>query len=185
MRSVPIPQLSRSLHEYLMQRIPDDCDTRLTNLIFLMMGIFQSGSVQLNLVAHKTPIRAQKLSIVKRLARFLNNPAGRVREWYPPFAALPLVSAANAKQVHLIIDTRKVAVGFRLVMVSLAYHRQSLPIAWAWVLGSRGHSSTATQVKLLAYVQRLLPPGTRVSLVGDCEFGTSLLIEYHCFWRWD
>lgn len=185
MRSMPIPHLYRSLHEYLMQRIPDECETRLTNLIFLMMGIFQSGSVQLNLVARKTPIRAQKLSIVKRLARFLDNGAVRVREWYHPFAELLLMSAANAGEVHLIIDATKVAFGFRLVMVSLAYRRRSLPIAWTWVMGSRGHSSTATQVKLLAYVQRLLPRGTRVSLVGDCEFGTSLLIEYLTFWRWD
>jgi Transposase DDE domain len=185
MRSRPIPQLYRSLHEYLMQRVPDECETRLTNLIFLMMGIFQSGSVQLNLVARKTPIRAQKLSIVKRLARFLDNGAVRVREWYHPFAETLLASAANSGQVHLIIDATKVAFGFRLVMVSLAYRRRSLPIAWTWVKGSRGHTSTATQVKLLAYVQRLLSVGTRVTLVGDCEFGTSLLIENVRFWHWD
>ena len=71
MRSLPIPQLYRSLHLYLMQRIPDDCDSRLTNLIYLMMGLFQSRSVQLHLVARKTPIRAKKLSIVKRFERFL------------------------------------------------------------------------------------------------------------------
>ena len=165
MRSMPIPELYRSLHEYLMQRIPDECDTRLTNLIFLMMGIFQSRSIQLNLVARKTPIRAQKLSIVKRLSRFLDNPAVRVREWYHPFAETLLRSAANAGQVHLIMDTTKVAFGFRLVMVSLAYHRRSLPIAWTWALGSRGHTTTAVQVKLLAYVNGLLPPSTVVTFV--------------------
>lgn len=185
MRSRPIPELYRSLHKYLMQRIPDECDSRLTNLIFLMMGIFQSSSVQLNRVARKTPIRAQKLSIVKRLARFLDNPAVRVREWYHPFAETLLCSAASGGQVHLIIDATKVAFGFRLVMIALAYQRRSLPIAWTWVLGSRGHSTTATQVKLLAYVQRLLPKAARVSLVGDSEFGTSLLIENLRFWHWD
>ena len=51
MRSVAIPHLYRSLHSYLLQRIPDECDSRLTNLIFLMMGLFQSRSVQLNLIA--------------------------------------------------------------------------------------------------------------------------------------
>ena len=185
MRSMPIPQLYRSLHEYLLQRIPDACDTRLTNLIYLMMGIFQSGSVQLNLVARKTPIRAHKLSIVKRLARFLDNPAVRVREWYHPFAETLLRSAVNAGQVHLIMDASKVAFGFRLVMVSLAYRRRSLPIAWTWVLGSRGHSSTAVQVKLLAYLAPLLPSRARVTLVGDCEFGHPLLIENLRFWGWD
>lgn len=109
----------------------------------------------------------------------------RVREWYHPFARWLLISAAKAGAVHLIIDTTKVAFGFRLVMVSLAYRRRSLPIAWIWLKGSRGHSRTALQVKLLGYVQRLLPKHARVSLVGDSEFGTSLLIEYLTFWGWD
>ncbi len=185
MRSMPIPHRYRSLQEYLMQRIPDACDTRLSNLIFLMMGLFQSGSVQLNLVARKTPIRAQKLSIVRRLARFLDNPAVRVREWYHPFAETLLASAVNPGQVHLIVDASKVAFGFRLVMVSLADRRRSLPIAWTWGLGSRGHSRTAVQVKLLAYVARLLPPRTQVTLVGDCEFGHPLLLENLRCWGWD
>ena len=134
MPSVTIPHLYRSLHSYLLQRIPDDCDSRLTNLIFLMMGIIQSRSVQLNLVARKTPIRAKKLSIVKRLSRFLDNPAVQ----YHAFAALLLGSAGASGQVHLMIDASKVAFGFRLVMVSLAYQRRSLPIAWTWLVGSRG-----------------------------------------------
>ena len=82
------------------------------------------------------------------------------------------------------MDTTKVAFGFRLVMVSLAYHRRSLPIAWTWALGSRGHTTTAVQVKLLAYVNGLLPPSTVVTLVGDCEFGKSLLMEKLCLWGW-
>lgn len=185
MPSMPISQLYRSLHGYLLQRIPDACNTRLTNLIYLMMGLFQSRSVQLNLIARKTPIRAQKLSIVKRLTRFLANPAVRVRDWYHPFATWLLASAAQSGQVHLIIDASKVAFGFRLVMVSVAYQRRSLPIAWTWLLGSRGHSSTATQVKLLDYVWRLLPTGVKVSVVGDSEFGHPLLLENLCFWGWD
>jgi Transposase DDE domain len=185
MRSLPIPQLYRSLHLYLMQRIPDDCDSRLTNLIYLMMGLFQSRSVQLHLVARKTPIRAKKLSIVKRFERFLQNPAIRVRSWYHPFAHLLLQSAAQAGHIHLIIDASKVAFGFRLLRVSLAYQRRSLPIAWTWCAGSRGQSSTATQVKLLEYVYRLLPRQAQVTLVGDSEFGRPLLIENLRFWGWD
>jgi Transposase DDE domain len=180
-----IPQLYRSLHSFLLQRIPDDCDSRLTNLIFLMSGIFLSRSVQLDLVARKVPVRAQKLSLVKRLSRFLDNGAVQVREWYHPFASQLLASAGSAGQVHLIVDASKVAFGFRLVMVSVAYQRRSLPIAWTWLMGSRGHSTTATQVKLLDYVRRLLPAGVRVSLVGDSEFGHPLLIENLCFWGWD
>jgi len=62
MPTIAIPALYRSLHEYLLQRIPDECDSRLTNLIWLMMGIFQARSVQMKLTARKVPIRAKQLS---------------------------------------------------------------------------------------------------------------------------
>src|SRR5258707_9321518 len=124
MRPMPIPALYRSLHQYLMQRIPDECESRLSNMIYLMMGMFQARSVQLNLAARKVPIRAKKLSIVKRFGRFLNNGALRVRDWYHPFASALLSAAAVTGQVRLIMDASKVAHGHRLLMVSLAYHRR-------------------------------------------------------------
>lgn len=185
MSTTTIPALYRSLHEYLVQRIPDDCDSRLTNLIWLMMGMFQARSVQLNLAARKVPIRAKKLSIVRRFERFLKNDAVRVRDWYHPFASSLLQAAAVVGNVRLIVDASKVSHGHRLLMVSLAYRHRSLPIAWTWVRSSREHSSTTKQVKLLAYVYGLLPPGIKVSLVGDCEFDHPLLIENLRFWGWD
>ncbi len=185
MRTIAIPALYGSLHEYLMQRIPDDCESRLTNLIWLMMGIFQARSVQLKLAARKVPIRAKQLSIVKRFGRFLSNGKVAVRDWYYPFASGMLRLAAVGGHIRLIIDASKVSHGHRLLMVSLAYRRRSLPIAWTWVRSSRGHSSTAKQVKLLAYVKGLLPVGVKVSLVGDCEFDHPLLIENLRFWGWD
>src|SRR6266852_6973297 len=86
MPTIAIPALYRSLHEYLMQRIPDDCESRLTNLIWLMMGIYQARSVQLKLAARKVPIRAKQLSIVKRFGRFLDHGKVDVREGYYAFA---------------------------------------------------------------------------------------------------
>jgi len=81
MPSMSIPALYRSLYAFALQWIEDECDTRVTNLVWLMFGIFQARSVQLNLVARKLPIRAKKLSLVQRLARFVGNGAVRVREW--------------------------------------------------------------------------------------------------------
>jgi hypothetical protein len=149
-----------------------------------MLGIFQARSVQLNPIACHLPVRAQKLSLVKRLARFLDTPAVRVRQWYHPFMFTLLQLAASAGSIHLLLDSTKVAFGFRLVMVSVAYQRRSLPVAWVWQAGSRGHSTTRTQAALLTYVQRSLPVGVQVMLVGDCEFGHPLLLEQVRFWRW-
>jgi len=53
---------------------------------------------ELHLIARTTPIRAKKLSIVKRLTRFwLSGGAGT--GMYHPFAAWLLLSAANTGQV--------------------------------------------------------------------------------------
>jgi hypothetical protein len=184
MPSKTIPALYRSIHEYVLQRIPDQCDSRLTNLIYLMMGIFQSGSVQLPLIARKLPLRAQKLSTVRRLGRFLDNEQVDVKGWYAPFAQTLLQSAAAGGEIRLIMDTTRVAFGFRLLMVSVAYRRRSLPIAWHWVAGTRGHTTTACQVALLADVRALLPAHTAILLVADGEFSTGMLMDYLQAWGW-
>lgn len=186
MPTLAIPELYRSLHQYLMQRIPDECDSRLTNLILIMMGIFQGRSVQLDHIARKTPVRAKKHSLVRRFQRWLTNPAVRVRPWYEPFARDILYAASRGGTAHLILDTTKVAFGHRLLMVSVAYQGRSLPVAWVWDRGAKGRTTTAKQIKLLVYVQRdLLPLDCQVSLVGDCEFGNPLLIEYVQSWGWE
>jgi len=93
-------------------------------------------------------------------------------------------AGANGR-IRLILDATKVSSGHRLLMVSVAYQRRSVPLAWTWVRSSRGHSTTAKQVKLLAYVQGLCPLGTKIALVGDCEFDHPLLIENIVHWGWD
>ncbi len=185
MTSIGLPQLYSSLHTFIMQTLPDRCDTRLANLLFMMRGLFLAQSVQLDHIARKMPSRAKKLSSHKRFRRFLDNPLVQVRAWYDPFARFTLLSAASAGAVHLIIDSTKIAFGFRLVMVSVAYRRRSLPITWMWAIGTRGHTTTCVQIALLNYVHKLLPIGVPISLVGDSEFGRSLLIAQLREWGWD
>ena len=185
MTSIGLPQLYSSLHTFIMQTLPDSCDTRLANLLFMMRGLFLARSVQLDHIARKMPSRAKKLSSVKRFRRFLDNPLVRVRAWFDPFARWTLLSAASGGALHLIIDSTKIAFGFRLVMVSVAYRRRSLPIAWMWAIGTRGHTTTCVQIALLNYVRTLLPLNVPISLVGDSEFGRPLLIAQLREWGWD
>jgi hypothetical protein len=185
MPSISLPQLYSSLHTFILQTLPDSCDTRLANLLFMMRGLFLARSVQLDHIARKMPSRAKKLSSVKRFRRFLDNPLVQVRAWYDPFARWTLLSVGSGGAIHLIIDSTKIAFGFRLVMVSVAYRRRSLPIAWMWALGTRGQTSTCVQTALLSHVRKLLPFGVPVSLVGDSEFGRPLLIAQLQEWGWD
>lgn len=89
-----------------------------------------------------------------------------------------LQSAAASGEIRLIVDGSKVGFGYQLLMIAVAYRRRSLPIAWTWIKGVRGHSSARTQLALLAYVRNLLPPKATVLVVGDSEFGSVEVLRY-------
>lgn len=178
-------ELYRIWRERLAQLAPDECQSRLTNMLLLVVGLYKAGSVHLSKIARQVPIRAKKLSLDKRLRRFLDNGAVRVREWYQPVAEMLVKAASSAGQVHLVIDCTKVGFGHQLLMVGIAYRRRALPLAWTWVRHRKGHSSAGKQVALLKYVRSLLPAGVRVSLVGDSEFKSSCLLKHLDFWKWD
>jgi hypothetical protein len=126
----------------------------------------------LSRVAGKIPGQAKLVSVTRRLSRLLANPAIVVREWYEPIARQWLESQAKqGQQIRLIVDGSKVGFAHQFLIISLAYRRRAIPIAWTWVEHVRGHSTGATQLTLLTYVHSLLPKGFAVLLVGDSEFG--------------
>jgi hypothetical protein len=185
MRSISIPDFYRTWQAQFLQWLPDNSDSRMTNLIWLMYGILKASSVQLNLVARHVPVRAKKLSIVKRLARFLDNRAVQVRAWYRPVAEQLLQAASSGGTLRLVLDASKVAFGYQLLMVAVCYQGRTPPIAWTWLPYAKGHSRTSVQRALLSYVRSLLPSrAVKVLLVGDSEFGRPLLIEHLKGWGW-
>ncbi len=58
------------------QHLRDNCSTRLESMVLLVAGMFQAGSVCLSKIAGKLPIDAQKLSLTRRLRRFLDSDTG-------------------------------------------------------------------------------------------------------------
>jgi hypothetical protein len=173
---------NRLYHTWL-QRIcelrPDQRITQVRNFVWLMIGIYESRSVTLSKIAGKIPGSALLLSTIKRLSRFLENPAIRVREWYRPMACQWLQSQAKCLgEIRLIVDGTKVGFGHQLLLVSLAYRRRAIPIAWTWIKHVKGHSGAFKQLALLNYVRSLLPRGIGVFLVGDCEFGSVEVLKW-------
>jgi hypothetical protein len=159
---------------------------RLRTIAWMMVGMMVGKSVHLSHIARKIPSVGQQTSIVKRLSRLLQNGALRVREWYSPLARELLSDiVASGQPVRLIIDGTKIGGGHRLLMVAVAYRRRSLPIAWTWLKGTRGHSLATTQCALFAYIRTLLPVGASVLVVGDSEFGSVELMRHFNQWRWD
>lgn len=178
-------QLYHTLSQALRQLRPGERKNRMSAFTWMLVGMYLSRSVHLTRVGQKIPGQAKELSIFRSLERLVDNPAIRVRTWYAPIAQSWLISMANSVgQVRLIWDTSKVGNGYRLLMVSLAYRRRSIPIAWTWCKGKRGHSSTWIQLALLAYVRQLVPLHAPVLLVGDTEFESGQVQEQLNDWDW-
>lgn len=180
---------TNTLYHTWFQRIvalrPDQRVTQIRNFVWLMIGIFQSRSVCLSRIAGKVPGPRKLLSMTRRLSRLLANPAIRVREWYEPIAREWLeTQSRQLGEIRLIVDGTKVGFGHQLLMVSLAYRKRAIPIAWTWVKQVKGHSSAWKQLALLAYVRKLIPSGSAVFLVGDCEFGSVAVLRQLDRWHW-
>ena len=182
---MPINQLYHTWICQLCEQRPNTRITRLRNFAWLMIGIYKSRCVHLSKVAGEIPGSAKLLSITKRLSRFLDNPAVRVREWYEPIARRWLQAQwYSLGEVRLIVDGTKIGFGHQLLMVALAYRKRAIPITWTWVKHKRGHSRAVKQMALLNYVRTLLPADAAVFLVGDCEFGSMEVLRWLDQWHW-
>jgi hypothetical protein len=171
--------------EQIRQLRPLERITRLRNLVWLIVGIWASKSVHLSKIAGHIPGPATQLSLTRRLERFLDNAAVRVREWYKPIAQSFLQSmAATVGEIRLIADGTKIGFHHQLLIVAVAYRRRAIPIVWTWIPSNRGHSSAHKQLALLAYVRGLLPGGVPVLLVGDSEFGAVEVMRQLEAWKW-
>jgi hypothetical protein len=151
------------------------------NFAWLLVGIHHSRSVTLS----KIPGKAKLLSSVRRLGRFLSNPAIRVRDWYEPIARQWLAAQfRHLGEIRLAVDGTKIGSRHQLLIVCLTYRIRAIPLAWTWVKHARGHSTGRKQLALLAYVRRLIPMEAAVFLVGDCEFGSVPVLRQLDRWQW-
>ena len=182
---MPINETYRTWIHRICELRPKQRMTQVQNFVWLVVGIFHSRSVNISKVAGKVISPAKNVSTVRRLSRFLANPAIDVRSWYKPIAKAWLQSQfERVGEIRLIVDGTKVGFGHQLLMVSLAYRNRAVPIVWSWVEYVRGHSSAKQQVSLLRYVGTLLPKNVPVFLVGDSEFGSVLVLRQLDQWRW-
>src|SRR6266498_395962 len=182
---MPTGKLYRTWKEQIRALRPGQRITQVENFVWMMIGIYQSHSVHLSKIAGKVLGNAKLLSTVRRFERFLDNTAIAVHEWYEPIAKQWIEAQwHDLGEIRLIVDGTKVGFGHQMLMVSLAYRRRSIPIAWAWVKQVRGHSSAKKQIELLKYVKTLFPKKSVVFLVGDSEFGSIQVMKQLKQWHW-
>jgi len=182
---MPINETYRTWIQRICEVRPRQRKTQVQNFVWLVVGIFHSHSVSLSKIAGKVISTAKNVSTVRRISRFLANPAVDVRSWYRSTAKAWLQSQfQQVGEIRLIVDGTKIGFGHQLLMVSLAYRRRAIPIAWSWVRHVCGHSSGKQQVCLLKYVGSLIPQNAPVFLIGDSEFGSIAVLWQLKQWHW-
>jgi hypothetical protein len=182
---MPINETYRTWIQRICELRPKQRITQIRNLVWLIVGIYHSHSVNLSRIAGTVIGAAKNVSRVRRLSRFLANSAIDVRSWYRPIAKAWLqLQFERVGEIRLIVDGTKVGFAHQLLMVSLAYRCRAVPIAWSWVKHVRGHSSAKQQMSLLKYVGALLPKGAPVFVVGDSEFGSISVLRQLEQWHW-
>ena len=119
---MPINQLYDTWIRRICELRQDQRIIQVRNFVWLMIGIYQSRSVHLSKIAGKIPGPAKLVSITRRLSRFPDNPAIRVREWLQ-------AQGHCLGEICLMVDCTKVGFGHQLLMISLAYRKRAIPIA--------------------------------------------------------
>jgi hypothetical protein len=182
---MPINTTYRTWIQRICELRPKQRITQVQNFVWLIVGIYHSHSVNLSWIAGKVIGPAKNVSTVRRLSRFLANKSIDVCNWYKPIAKTWLQSQfERVGEIRLIVDGTKVGFAHQLLMVSLAYRRRAIPIAWTWVKYVRGHSSGEQQIRLLQHVGTLLPKEAPVFVVGDSEFGSISVLRQLEQWHW-
>jgi hypothetical protein len=157
--------------------LPGERVTRVRNLALLLTGLYLSRKVHLPLIVRKWPVPGKVPSLVNRLRRFLNNRRVCVRDYYRPVAE-SLIGTFHSQPIRLILDTTRLGFYCRLLTVSLAYRKRALPLVWSVHRGKMGWIAAKHQIALLRWVAELIPGGSEVWVMGDCEFQHVSLISW-------
>jgi hypothetical protein len=172
-RPMPINSLYHTWFQRIQELRPGQRITQIRNIVWLIVGIYQSRSVCLSRIAGKIPGRAKLLSTTRRLSRLLDNPAIRVREWYAPIAQGVAGSAVPEpgrdpfdRGWHE--DWFRTSIVDRLPGLSETSYSHRLDLGQA----RQGTQHCQQAVGFVGLCSQLIPQKAAVFLVGDCEFGS-------------
>jgi hypothetical protein len=176
-------QLYHKVLAQLCKWLPDERITRMRNLSLLVIGLFLSASVHLSFIIREWPTAGKDLSLVNRLRRFLDNPRLSVEDCYRPVAQ-ELADVFAGKQIRLVIDCTKLGFNHRLMTISIAYRKRTMPLVWSVHQGRKGHVKVNEQLALFEKARRLLPPNSEIWVMGDSGFQYVPLLQWLTRHRW-
>jgi hypothetical protein len=174
-----IATVAEAVGAALAVRLPGQNKKQREGLSLLVATALHVRSVNLNEWAAALPRAAERLDMrYQFISRILGNRLIDVGAVMAPFAREVLERAgADGRDLVLMIDQSKVNVGHEMVMVSLRVGGRALPLAWQ-VRRTGGAIGFGEQRLALDAVAGLVPPGARVTLMGDRFYGSPALIGW-------
>lgn len=163
-------ELYNRLNEKLRALVPVKNGKRVTNWIWIIVGILQSQSSNLSQIANYLPMGTKAESRVTLIRRWLMNPQVKVWPFYKEVLE-HVLSGWSSVEAYLILDGVMVfGDRWQIFRVSLRHGCRAIPIAWTIVEGN-GLVKVAKLKSMLEKVQRFLKQYVkRVTLLADAGF---------------
>src|SRR5689334_17491515 len=143
--STPTPLYDTTMQQ-LQTKLPGVPMSQLTNLALLVATAADTQHGSLGALARALPLDTQAASREQRLRRFLNNARVSQATHYRPLIRTAL-SGLRGQTVRVLVDRVELTAYFQLLVVSAAFRRRSVPLAWR-VLDHAGSSGAREQIAL-------------------------------------
>jgi len=163
-------ELYNRLNEKLRALVSVKNGKRVTNWIWIIVGILQSQSSNLSQIANYLPMGTKAESRVTLIRRWLMNPQVKVWQFYKEVLE-HVLSGWSSVEAYLILDGVMVfGDRWQIFRVSLRHGCRAIPIAWTIVEGN-GLVKVAKLKSMLEKAQRFLKRYVkRVTLLADAGF---------------
>jgi len=163
-------ELYNRLDEKLRALVPVKNGKRVTNWIWIIVGILQSQSSNLSQIANYLPMGTKAESRVTLIRRWLMNPQVKVWQFYKEVLE-HVLSGWSDVEAYLILDGVMVfGDRWQIFRVSLRHGCRAIPIAWTIVEGN-GLVKVNKLKSMLEKVERFLKRYVkRVTLLADAGF---------------
>jgi len=142
---------------------------RISNWVWVVVGLIQSQSVHLSEIAQHIPSDAKAAGRIAQVRRWLANPFVQATQFYEPLIA-QVLQAWQGRAVFIILDGTEVNHGtLQFFRVSLSHCFRALPLAWL-VRAGRGLIQQEACAELLGHTARLLQEIRSVTFLADRGF---------------
>lgn len=162
-------QLYQRIHAKLQSMHPTLHQKRLAVWVWVVVGLIQSQSVHLSLIANRIPSAAEAAGRIMRIRRWLASTWMVSRDLYDPLIRAVL-QPWRGREVTIILDGCFIRhKTLQILRVSLSHCYRAVPLAWD-VSTSQGNVPLAVCAKMLDYVADLLGHTKQVTFLADRGF---------------